>query len=583
MSFYPLKKLVLCFSVSLFLSISFKVSAQQLLEKRISMTVDQQKLGDVLEQISSKGSFYFSYSSRYLPADSLVTFSAKAAPVREVLDELLGENFEYKESASYIILRPAPYRLSLVPEEIPGREKKKVIISGYVVDDNTGEGLKNASVYDKRLLVGTLTDKKGYFKLKIPESASQASLTVSKEFYRDTSLNILLFPAVVRSDGKEVNSGYGPVGDSDKVERTAFGRMLLSSRQKIQSLNLGSFFANSPVQASFTPGLSTQGLMSSQIISNISLNILGGYTTGVSGLEVAGLFNIDKKNVQYVQTAGIFNIVGGNLTGVQTAGISNTILDSLYGLQAAGIYNFVKGHAEGFQAAGIANHAPAGFKGFQVAGILNYSGSFKGMQVAGITNISRKKVKGVQIAGILNYTDTLKGVQIGLVNIVTGSSDGVSIGLFNYSKNGYHKISAYSSEILNTNLSFKTGNSKFYSIFTAGANVSPSAKAYGFGAGFGHDFLFKNRWSVSAQLISQNIYLGYWDDLASVSTLTAPVNVKLNKTLSLFAGPSFNVTWGVPEPAEGYRSLIPKSPFPIVDFSDYVKGWLGFQAGITLW
>jgi hypothetical protein len=75
--------------------------------------------------------------------------------------------------------------------------------------------------------------------------------------------------------------------------------------------------------------------MSGQVINNFSLNIFGGYSGGVDGMELGGLFNIDKKDAQYFQAAGLFNMVGGNTNGVQLAGISNTVLKSVQGVQAS--------------------------------------------------------------------------------------------------------------------------------------------------------------------------------------------------------------------------------------------------------
>ena len=99
--------------------------------------------------------------------------------------------------------------------------------------------------------------------------------------------------------------------DSGNVEMTMLGMLLISSRQKLQSLNLGQFFTDRPFQASVIPGVSTQGKLSGQVVHHLSLNLFGGYTGGVNGLEVGGLFNINQKHVQYAQFAGLFNVVGG--------------------------------------------------------------------------------------------------------------------------------------------------------------------------------------------------------------------------------------------------------------------------------
>src|SRR5699024_5124748 len=163
--------------------------------------------------------------------------------------------------------------------------------------------------------------------------------------------------------------------------KNRINNFLLSSRQKIRDINLRRFFIKQPFQYALWPGLGTHGKLSAQVMNKYSFNILGGYTAGVNWFELGGLFNIDKKDVQYVQLAGLFNAVGGNTTG----------------LQGAGVYNQVEQKVTGIQ----------------MAGILNKSQQLKGFQLAGLVNINNTTLTGVQMASILNYTHHLKGLQIG--------------------------------------------------------------------------------------------------------------------------------------------------------------------------
>ena len=141
--------------------------------------------------------------------------------------------------------------------------------------------------------------------------------------------------------------------DSVKVERTRTGKFLLSARQKVQSINLQKFFTARPYQLGFTPGLSTNGKLNAQVINHVSVNALGGYSGGVNGVEFGGLFNINKKDMQYFQAGGLFNLVGGKMKGAQFADLHNTVLDSLNGLQAAAISNYINRKVYGWQVAGI--------------------------------------------------------------------------------------------------------------------------------------------------------------------------------------------------------------------------------------
>ena len=55
------------------------------LQKNISLEVDRQRLDNVLEILSNKGDFYFSYNSSIIKKDSLVSFRASNKTVKEIL------------------------------------------------------------------------------------------------------------------------------------------------------------------------------------------------------------------------------------------------------------------------------------------------------------------------------------------------------------------------------------------------------------------------------------------------------------------------------------------------------------------
>ncbi|WP_431211203.1 hypothetical protein ACQ86N_35630 [Puia sp. P3] len=194
-------------------------------------------------------------------------------------------------------------------------------------------------MYESGQLVSTLTDINGFFRLRLRDNKyAHAELVISKQFYRDTV--IFLRPGydqqVTVPIAREKVSDLTPFVVTNKVEKTWVGKLFLSSKQIVQSLNLGDFFANKPVQMSLIPGLGTHGKMSGQVVNKLSLNLIAGYSAGMKGVELAGIANFDKGEVRGVQASGIANLVGGNVSGVQLAGIHNEDLDSLYGVQAGG-------------------------------------------------------------------------------------------------------------------------------------------------------------------------------------------------------------------------------------------------------
>src|SRR5262245_44817657 len=71
--------------VFLIAGISVSCFGQDLLSKNISLDVNRQRLDNVLEILSNKGDFYFSYNSKIVKKDSLVSLSVRNKTVKETL------------------------------------------------------------------------------------------------------------------------------------------------------------------------------------------------------------------------------------------------------------------------------------------------------------------------------------------------------------------------------------------------------------------------------------------------------------------------------------------------------------------
>src|SRR5215203_3037689 len=96
--------------------------AQGLLNKPISIDVRHQRLDNVLEIISNKGNFYFSYSSSIIKKDSLVSLSANKT-VGQILEQLLPDHYEFRESGNYIIIRKQPIKMTVITNKAVADDK----------------------------------------------------------------------------------------------------------------------------------------------------------------------------------------------------------------------------------------------------------------------------------------------------------------------------------------------------------------------------------------------------------------------------------------------------------------------------
>ncbi len=599
------------------LGISISCAGQDILSKSVNLDVRLQRLDHVLEILSNQGNFFFSYNSKIVKKDSLVSVSVRNKSVRDVLNILFSSGYEFRESGNYLIIRKAPIRTTMVAKKV-AVEEKFYSVTGYIYDEQSGSALNEASIFEKNRLVSVLTNEQGYFKLKL-KGGTQSSITlfVSKAYYSDTAIAIqprynqeltitlvpedrpyekvtiapgdLLNPDSLFEVRNEIDKSstprIPPLTGSFSVEKTGVGKLILTAKQKVQSLNLKNFFTTRPFQLSVVPGLGTHGKMSGQVVNNFSLNVLGGYTAGTNGVEIGGLFNINKKDVRYLQIAGALNIVGGKVDGVQIAGVTNTVLRSADGFQVAGVNNHVSGKFNGFQLSGVYNHVSDSMNGLQLSGVANFTKrKTSGVQIAGVGNISFNETNGVQVAGVFNYAKRLKGVQVGLVNI-TDSSEGLSIGLINIAIHGYNKLSFFSNEVVNVNVAYKTGYSKLYSMLQAGVNLSNDNKVYSFGYGLGSEINLNKRKTVSVnpELSAQYLYLGSWDDINILSRLNLNLQVKLGKYITIFAGPSYSLfSTDQPSGITGYRFPVPPSGYHTTSFNSKVSGWFGWNAGFSI-
>src|ERR1700749_4010680 len=81
---------------------SIRLSAQGYLTKEVSIKeINQQSIASILNKISNKQDFYFAYNNRIIHADSLVSISGFHGTVFNLLEQLLGKNYEFKEVPGY--------------------------------------------------------------------------------------------------------------------------------------------------------------------------------------------------------------------------------------------------------------------------------------------------------------------------------------------------------------------------------------------------------------------------------------------------------------------------------------------------
>lgn len=594
-----------------------QLHANDILTQKIEVSFFQAPITTALLEVAHKGGFEWSYNSNILDAKRKVTLIARDQTVREVLLQILGNDYTFKQSGNYLILKKV--------------KKPQQKVSGYLSDKRTGEKIPNATIYDRQTLKSTTTDENGFYELPV---TPKSELVVAKLDYRDTVLQVTSeSPRFLKI---EIKLDSVPIAPKSTIKEdlsrfsSKVGDFFNTSAQRLNELNVNNDSLKRTFQISFLPNIGTNFKMSSNVINDYSLNILAGYSKGNRIVELGGLGNINRGNMSGFQAAGMFNDVNGDVTGVQSSGFYNRVGGNLRGVQTAGFVNIAhKTKGNGVQVAGFVNLAVHGNLSTQLAGFANHVDTITGIQASGFYNFAKYSksvqlagfhnsavrsngvvqasgfsnlvntgtakfqiagfsniadtVKGVQVSGFLNRGKRVNGVQIGVINLAK-EINGAQIGLLNFSrKGGYIALEASANEIHDANIALKTGTRFFYTIFTAGISPSSSAEndaLWSYGMGIGTFVGYHKRLGATFDLVHRHLSESGFDNAVQEWEQFAPaLNLKLGKHFSLAAGPTANLL--ISNNKTFQDKVVPKD-FPefYIGNDDRLRWWIGGNVAV---
>jgi hypothetical protein len=597
------------------------------LERSVNLSADNQPASQVLNRVGEMAKVNFSYNPAAIGADQKVTFAAANRSVRAVLNLMFRGTVQYKVSGEYIILTPANVQAA----GGQARRGGDFVLTGYVIDEATGERIPRASIYDRASLASAVSDAYGFYKIRLPADQGDINLSVSKQAYLRQQVTIqpgqaegyaeVRIRPIPLEQVKQARirlDSLAPV--VPPIESEGLARFFLPKEQQIHTENLVERIGRT-AQISLLPAVGTNRLLGGSTTNQISVNLLAGYANEVKGAEVGGLVNIVRQDVRYFQAAGLFNLVGGRTEGVQFAGLGNLNGRGVDGWQAAGLFNLSRSRMDGVQMAGLFNFNWARTGPWQAAGLFNFSkDTVQGWQTAGLFNLAWKRAEGWQAAGLFNIAGSLTGVQtaallniagpvryggqVGLVNFATKVRGGAQIGLVNYAdsvsnggvqlglfsfvrRGGYKRLEVATNDVVRANVNVRTGVKWFYNIFTYGTNIADTSRVNLIGYGFGSGVYLDRKQTMMVNLEAT----GHWA-LTPRATLTdlnsqlfrvaLMLEYKLGRHLSIAAGPVYNWAFLERGRASSMVLVVPTGGLMSEAGPHDLKRWVGFQAGVRI-
>src|SRR5687768_12569390 len=137
---------VLITSVSIVFSYALDTHGQGVLDRKVSLRVENTKVKDVLAEIESKAGVSFTYRPRLIKNIRNVSLNVSDLRLEEILTQVLDESVEYELVGKQIILKETPVGLS---KGIPtGAEFQGVQVSG-IIRDSDGTPIPGVNAVEK--------------------------------------------------------------------------------------------------------------------------------------------------------------------------------------------------------------------------------------------------------------------------------------------------------------------------------------------------------------------------------------------------------------------------------------------------
>jgi TonB-linked SusC/RagA family outer membrane protein len=202
---------------------------------KMTFTMTDKPVKEVLEQIEGVTEFRFFYNESFTDLEKKVTIQAKDENINEILDDIfVSLNVSYKVLENNLII--------IAPKSLIQQMK----VSGTVTDAKTGEPIIGANVIIEGTTIGAVTDINGKFSIDVTSSTN--TLVISFIGYNSekvtlsgqSTLDVKLIPDIKSLD-EIVVIGYGTQKKSDltgSVDRVSVsGKAAQSNSNLLQALS----------------------------------------------------------------------------------------------------------------------------------------------------------------------------------------------------------------------------------------------------------------------------------------------------------------------------------------------------------
>ncbi len=297
--------------------------AQTILDKRVTISVKNQSLQEVVAMIKKQTAVNISFSAGVIKASGAITVSVKDKKLIDFLStDLAGYNIDYRVVNNQVVLFQKGMMPDALKQSAALQNKGGIEVTGYVTDDK-GAPVSGVTVSEKGVTNSTSTAENGAFKLKVGSVNSVLEFTnvgfgtQQVAVGNQLALNVSLKPEAGKLD-EVVVVGYGTqkkITSTGSIASIGTKELVQSPVANISNSLVGRLPGLFATQAGGEPG------NDGSIIRIRGIGTFTGTTNPlflVDGIEVSNYNNIDPNEIESLtilkdaSSTAVYGIRGAN-------------------------------------------------------------------------------------------------------------------------------------------------------------------------------------------------------------------------------------------------------------------------------
>ncbi len=294
--------------------ISFSGKAQDILDKKIDFKIENLGIPEAILSLSKIAEVDISFSNKFFDPNHKISLKVKDEKVGIILQKIIsGKGLAFK----------------LVGSQIVVYKRKGQVLSGFIIDQESGESLFSASIFDGAQKRGVLSNEYGFFSLNLKEDISE--IEISFVGYEPLTLHIV--------KGDKISNLKIPLWPRKELDEVVLKANNSDSKLSIQNLDNSIDIQQKLIKTSPALAGGEDYLRGAQLLAGVNSGI-----DGLGGLQVRGgdqgqnLLLLDGVTVFIpYHLLGVFSIYNPDM--VSTAKLMKGSFPARYGGRVSSVFD----------------------------------------------------------------------------------------------------------------------------------------------------------------------------------------------------------------------------------------------------